>query len=416
MSWNSGGLLWLFGGTSDSAFMGDLWTFDYTKARNDGKPSAASWVFQGGDRNGNSNGNASSWPASRQYATSWTDSAGDLWLWSGFGSRTHNDTDGGYLNDLWRYDVRQKHWVREQAAAAASSTAATASPLGKTWANSWSTKQGDLFVFSGFGADTKIHNDMWRFTSHTRTWELLYNYSHYHAVKVHNKTKQVGVGLGGVYNCTSAGGAPPAPGACLLHPGARENAYTMTDATTGKLWLFGGSGYAFDNSSKGGMNDFWSFDAKTMRWKFEGGFADSWSKPLPNATDQAFAGWGGGRHGTLGVGSTRNLPGADHAGYFWNDPLGGKLWLMGGENGAKRACLEPFLHQNDRFTETGLGRRSENLKKRAFCAGNTDKTGHGVFSDLWSLEPSNLSWTWESGPGMNVFGSYLVSETIDNSV
>ena len=37
MTWTSPsistGLLWLFGGTSDSAFMGDLWTFDYAKAR-----------------------------------------------------------------------------------------------------------------------------------------------------------------------------------------------------------------------------------------------------------------------------------------------------------------------------------------------------------------------------------------------
>ena len=29
--------------------------------------------------------------------------------------------------------------------------------------------------------------------------------------------------------------------------------------------------------------------------------------------------------------------------------------------------------------------------------GNTDKTGNGVFSDLWSLQPKNKVWTWESG-------------------
>ena len=135
----------------------------------------------------------------------------------------------------------------------------------------------------------------------------------------------------------------------------------MVDAN-GTLWLFGGSGYAFDTSSKGGMNDYWSFDTKTSIWTFEGGFAQSWTKPLPNARDQVFAGWGSGtdsgefalrqtkfllllgllmthrfpgvgRHGTMGVGSTQNLPGADHAGYSWLDPLDGKLWVMGGENG-----------------------------------------------------------------------------------
>lgn len=138
----------------------------------------------------------------------------------------------------------------------------------------------------------------------------LYNYLHYAPVKSKNQTKQVGVGLGGVYNCSAAGGASPGPVTCVLHPGARENAYTMVDAN-GKLWLFGGSGYAFESSSKGGMNDFWSFDIPTSLWKFEGGFAESWAKPLSNATDQVFAGLGGGRRGTMGVGSTQNLPGAD---------------------------------------------------------------------------------------------------------
>ena len=80
----------------------------------------------------------------------------------------------------------------------------------------------------------------------------------------------------------------------------------------------------------GGMNDFWSFDPRTYAWNFEGGFAQTWKKPLPNATDQRFVGDGGGHHGVLGVGSADNLPGADHAGYFWNQQLAGKLWLMGG--------------------------------------------------------------------------------------
>lgn len=111
MTWNSNDLLWVFGGTSELAFMGDLWTFDFAKARGAGtgagepRLSAAGWEFMGGSRDGNSNGSAS-WPASRQYATSWVDSADDLWLWSGFGSRTENDSDGGYIDDLWRYDVR----------------------------------------------------------------------------------------------------------------------------------------------------------------------------------------------------------------------------------------------------------------------------------------------------------------------
>ena len=84
MSWSADGLalLYLFGGTSSAAFMGDLWTFDYAKARAGGKPEPADWQFQGGSRSGNTNGTAT-WPAARQYASSWTDAEGGLWLWSG---------------------------------------------------------------------------------------------------------------------------------------------------------------------------------------------------------------------------------------------------------------------------------------------------------------------------------------------
>lgn len=322
------GQLYLFGGTDDSAFLGDLWTFDFAKARQDDKPSTGHWHYLGGSRSGNSNGSLT-WPGSRQYATSWTDTQGGLWLWSGFGSRTANDSDGGYLEDLWRYDVDQKRWSRERAVGVHDGVV----PSGKTWANAWTTEVGDLFVFSGFNTDTKIHNDMWRFRSSNRSWEQLYNYSYYQSVNVtvHNKTKskQVGIGLGGVYNCTPSGGAPPAPAACVLRPGARENGYTMVDSD-GKLWLFGGSGYARDSSLKGGMNDCWSFDPSTTKWTFEGGFDQVWTKPLPNATDQRFPGGGRGHHGAMGVGSVANLPGAAHAGYSWNDQVGARLWLMGG--------------------------------------------------------------------------------------
>ena len=62
---------------------------------------------------------------------------------------------------------RLQRWTQEQPAAGSNI------PAGKTWANSWTSKEGDLFVFGGFGADTKIHNDMWRFTSATRTWQLV---------------------------------------------------------------------------------------------------------------------------------------------------------------------------------------------------------------------------------------------------
>jgi hypothetical protein len=289
------------------------------------------------------------------YAAYWADSSGAFWLWSGYGSQHDGDLFGDYLEDLWRLDKEQQltqspHWTQEQA---------HSQPMGKTWTNTWAT-QGDLWLISGFGSDTKIHSDMWHFSSASRTWTLLANYSH----------------LGGVYNCTAAGGAPPAPTACALHPGARENGYTMT-SDDGRLWLFGGSGYAFDSSKKGGMNDLWSFDVKASLWSFEGGHANSWSATGPKH-NTSFSGGAAGEHGTLGVPAPTNLPGADHAGYSWREQVNGSLWVFGGENG------------------------------------ETDSTGLGLYSDLWSVDPATKDWTWESGPAtQDQAGDWIASAGVE---
>lgn len=99
------GNFWLLGGADGPGLLNDLWEF---------KPTINEWSWMGGSNNRSwgqpgvygalgtpASGNA---PGSRYLAATWTDSAGNLWLFGGIG----DDAQGkvGYLNDMWQYSLK----------------------------------------------------------------------------------------------------------------------------------------------------------------------------------------------------------------------------------------------------------------------------------------------------------------------
>jgi N-acetylneuraminic acid mutarotase len=180
-SWiDSSGKMYLFGGygydsTGSSAGAGklnDLW--EYT-------PSSGQWTWVSGEDIANASGiydalgNAAAGfvPGARQAATSWIDSAGNLWLFGGVGF----DSTGalGNLNDLWRYSPTTGFWTWVSGADVANAsgvygtlgTAAVSSvPGGRDSMSSWIDSAGNLWVFGGYGIDSTgalgYLNDMWQ--------------------------------------------------------------------------------------------------------------------------------------------------------------------------------------------------------------------------------------------------------------
>ena len=98
-------------------------------------------------------------------------------------------------------------------------------------------------------------------------------------------------------------------------PGARNWAISWADSA-GNLWLFGGFGY--DSTGPGGyfsyLNDLWKYTPSTQQWTWVSG-----AKTI-NAS---------GVYGTLGTGSTTNVPGARQSALSWTDSAG-NFWLFGG--------------------------------------------------------------------------------------
>lgn len=179
-SWADGsGNFWLFGGSGyDSndggGLLNDLWKFE---------PGVGTWTWIGGSNTTDSAGiygtqgitAPENLPGARSYATSWTDSAGNLWLFSGEG---HDDVGvNGYLNDLWRFDVSAGTWTWVGGLSTAGASGAYGSegiaapsnvPGSRKWASGCAQASGDFWLFGGEGVDstgnTGLLNDLWTYS------------------------------------------------------------------------------------------------------------------------------------------------------------------------------------------------------------------------------------------------------------
>jgi hypothetical protein len=193
-SWiDSSGNFWLFGGFGfDSigalGYLNDLWEFN---------PSTKQWTWvAGSDTEGSSqsalyhgqpgvygtlavpaDGNV---PGGRALANSWTDNAGNLWL---FGGEGYDSTGWRFadLNELWKFNPSTKEWTWMGGSSTAPSTdggqpgiygtlgtsAPGNVPGARTNASSLTDTSGNLWLFGGAGFDSTDAkgplNDLWEY-------------------------------------------------------------------------------------------------------------------------------------------------------------------------------------------------------------------------------------------------------------
>jgi N-acetylneuraminic acid mutarotase len=337
VSWSdASGNLWLFGGygidsTGAGGSLNDLWMFDPKLG------TYGEWTWMGGSSTVGSNGGQSgvygtqgtaastNVPGARNFAVSWSDASGNLWLFGGFGI----DSTGkeGDLNDLWMFNPNlgtNGEWTWMDGSSTVPTqyggnsgvygtrgiAASTNIPGGRASAVSWSDASGNLWLFGGSGIDSTgaggFLNDLWMFDPKLGTygeWTWMGGSS----------TVGSNGGNSGVYGTQGTV-------AYTNVPGAREYAVSWRDAS-GNLWLFGGSGY--DSTGKeGDLNDLWMFNPNL-------GINGEWTWMDGSSTVPTQYGGNSGVYGTRGIAASTNIPGGRASAVSWSD-ASGNLWLFGG--------------------------------------------------------------------------------------
>jgi N-acetylneuraminic acid mutarotase len=316
-SWfdRAGGRVWFFGDRYNALWQYDLGTGDWTWISGS-NTQGASGVYgaQGTPALANV-------PGARTGSASWTDHAGNLWLFGGVDSSPPSASD--FLNDLWEYNPQTGLWVWVAGSVAGTQGAGPKGvygakgigsisniPGGRSNAVTWTDSAGNLWLFGGQGIDSKGTsgqlnnelNDLWKYTP-SATFGALGTWTW-----VGGSDTVAAVGVYGTKGSASAANIP----------GARWAASAWIDLS-GNFWLFGGLGCAsvcgntMDNP-RAELSDFWKYSPATGTWTWMSG------SNLPGL---------GGQVGTPGVPAPGNTPSGRYGSFSWIDPSG-NLWLFGG--------------------------------------------------------------------------------------
>jgi len=297
---DSSGKLWMFGGQEgDTAFLNDLWSYNtvsntWTRV-NPGVPNGS------GSYGPKGSFGPLNWPGGRWGATVRLDSAGNLWLFGGFGFDSSTATPG-LLNDLWEFNGSEWKWVSgsetvNQDGVYGIQNQANGSnvPGGRQASVSWMDSSNNFYVFGGYNlspsGNPNAFNDLWKFDGTNWTWLS-------GSSAVNQK------GNYGIEGTPAAGNVP----------GARWSPAAWID-TAGNLWLFGGEGY--DATANGTLGDLWEFSGGQWTWQ-----------KGPSSVSQP--GVYGLAPGQIIYPHVVNYPGTRWAPGYWvtsND----ELWMFGGE-------------------------------------------------------------------------------------
>jgi hypothetical protein len=333
-------------------------------------------------------------PGGRKYPATWTDNAGNLWLFGGYGltfttGLTPPATD---LNDLWEYVGTQNYngsyanlWKNLIVAYSGSG------PAPRDGAVTWTDAAGDLWLFGG-QAGTTFLDDLWKYNIAAKTWTLVAG-----AAAEQN----------GAYGTLGA----TAPG---NFPGSRWGSNARIDSTGTIVWLFGGEGFDSSSATPGLLNDLWTYNITTNQWTWISG------SKTANQT---------GNYGTLGTASALNVPGGRETSAAWLDAAG-NFWLFGGfdldSKGAPAALNDLWEFKAGQWTWISGANVSNQLgvygsqgvaaatnvpgarwSSAAWTdpAGNLwlfggqgyDSSGNGSLADLWEF--TGGQWVWMKGPG-----------------
>jgi N-acetylneuraminic acid mutarotase len=339
-------------------------------------------------------------PGARRGCATWTDAAGNLWLFGGEGVVINNQ----WFSDLWKYNPTTNEWTwvkgpnlpNSPAVYGVLGVAAPANnPGARVFSMSWIDLSGNFWLFGGLvNSGQNRYSDLWRYNPTTNQWAWMSGSSAFDSPGVY-----------GTLNMSSPS----------VFPGARNGASTWID-NNGKLWLFGGRGFGSTNTA-GRLNDLWKFDPANNQWTWVTG------SQTPGLS---------GVYGTLSIPAPSNTPGARDFSGAWVSSSG-KLFLFGGQGYASTTAIgllndmwefnpltslwswvngSNFINQFGAYGTLGVPAASVTPGARSGMACWIDAKGEywifggqgfGTFAsvaglnDLFKFNPVTNQWTWMKG-------------------
>ncbi len=427
ITWNDSTSLWFYGGFGKVAggyggyydWLNDLWKYDI---------SSGNWTWMKGTNELGAIGvygskgvaAAANRPGSRSSSASWVDSAGNFWMYGGYGY-TDDFSDSGYLADTWKYTPGTNNWtwmggsleLTEKPAYGNLNVAnAGNNPGSRNTPLSWAVPGGNGWVYSGeiFNYDgTELWwSDLWEFNSASAQWTWR------GGPKPH--LPKPDYGSKGIVSSSN-------------QPGARTGAATWQTAD-GDLWMLGGGG--IDTSSTLGLlNDLWRFDPDTGNWVWVTGSETEGAagrygqlrntqsfNMLPGRRDAVTWTGNSGDFWVFGGYAVRDIEGS-RADILRNDlwkfnPVT-KLWtwMAGGQYnqdlGVYGTKGEPHNDNTPGARESSVSWKDSDGNLWLFGGFGTSATAlfGSSLNDLWKYNPTTNQWTWMHGSNAhNTRGTY----------
>jgi hypothetical protein len=256
-SWKDlNGNFWLFGGVNFNILLNSLMEYN---------PSINQWAFMVHSLVGyhpqgiygiENVGDSLNWPGARGYgAPTWVDTAGNLWIFGGFGYGK-DSTITGDLNDLWKYHIATKTWTWVAGTDTVNDPGSYGTIMVPSSTNNPPSREGTyaawvdnnncLWMFGGEVRNQGHLSDLWKFDIATGKWTW---------IKGPNTLDQPAVyGTIGIPSSTNV-------------PSGRTIFSHWKDSHD-NFWLFGGSG---PGNAINTLNDMWRYNPSTNEWTWMNG-------------------------------------------------------------------------------------------------------------------------------------------------
>jgi len=331
-----------------------IFLFFFISSVNLNAQTMGEWTWMKGPNTPNSNGvfgikgvpDTANYPPALYEACSWTDTAGNFWLFGGF-EVGFSGVGGSVYNTLWKFSPQNNTWTWINGSSNPNDigeygikgvpTSSNCPPSTGWGMMNWIDKNNNLWFYGGVNIIDlqSISGNLWKYNIANNEWTWMSGFGN-----IANIPNFGTKGISSVNNCP---------------PSIHENNCTWIDNDNDNLWFYGGLGGG-ESFSDNYYNDLWRYNISNNEWTWIYGNATTNIPP---------------NFGLKGISDILNNPGG-------------------------RASYSAFKDQNNDLCFFGSGNNFFN--NNSFVV---------LLNDIWKYSINSNLWTWVNGDNIiNGMGNY----------